>query len=751
MATESEKNWIDSVRVAPDYRSMHEFIADGVSDTVEVNFTGGFLNVSHVKAEMLDTVTAIRTDIKLDRLGKNTFKMTPKPSAGFRVTIWRDTPKEVPMLSFSDGAMITALNLDRNAKQAIFAVAEMVDRFSLAYRQVELAEMYANAARESASNAETNRKMVEALVERFGLAQEMVDEMERQLNDAISSAQVSNNAAREAEQYRNEAKNSADMAQSQAMNAATFPTIQAGMASTVDGGYFRVPQGMGAERSFIYYHNSGGMAIEASELIGMGTVNNRVPLRRNSAEDVIVVEDQSGNVPVWLTDGNLNATGVATALADLVMHASPEYQVTKAKVTSHDAKLPDRFQDPSDVIVVEDKVGNVPVWLSGGMLDATGAGPSLLNYLATHLNIDPEPQPTPETDWGNPNYVASSGSTLWNVKQAIGRALRKDQNGQVRIMFTGDSWTEHRTISQAMADIVYPLYGKAGEGWITFNIDNPNLLNGITLDRSPNWRIYDGSAASHDPFETGSGPDANVVTSNTGNEYLVYSELECLELDIFYMDRNGSFRVSVDGGTPTVVHGTDTRVPLTHTVKNMGPGKHTVRIDTLGNAGWVSLHGLRGRSVKVGAEVNKVGNGGIRAHQFAPVLKYIPHYAKILDPHLIFMVIGTNDYRTNTDIKLFETSLRNWIQTYQTAVPNAGIVVVAPAQSNAGGVKVPLREFVKVQRRVAEELGVECYMHFNTFPANYSVANAAGLWKDSLHISTAGADLLCRDLAKLYT
>lgn len=111
MATESEKNWIDSVRVAPDYRSMHEFIADGVSDTVEVNFTGGFLNVSHVKAEMLDTVTAIRTDIKLDRLGKNTFKMTPKPSAGFRVTIWRDTPKEVPMLSFSDGAMITALNL----------------------------------------------------------------------------------------------------------------------------------------------------------------------------------------------------------------------------------------------------------------------------------------------------------------------------------------------------------------------------------------------------------------------------------------------------------------------------------------------------------------------------------------------------------------------------------------------------------------------------------------------------------------
>lgn len=153
MTTPSEKHWVDAVRVDPDYNSMHEFESDGVTSQFEVNFSGGYLNVTHVKAYQTDPETGFSEDLTLTRVGESLFQVSPVPPKGFTITIWRDTPKDVPLLDFTDGAMITAENLDRNAKQAVFGVAEMVDRFLLTNTQTEQALEIAQEARETAKDA----------------------------------------------------------------------------------------------------------------------------------------------------------------------------------------------------------------------------------------------------------------------------------------------------------------------------------------------------------------------------------------------------------------------------------------------------------------------------------------------------------------------------------------------------------------------------------------------------------------------
>lgn len=252
MATESEKNWIDAVRTEPDYRTMQEFKGDGVTDTFEVNFTGGYLNVAHVKGESLDTVNGVRTILDLEMVGRNTFKVRPVPGDGHTVTLYRDTPKNVPLLSFVDGAMITAPNLDRNAKQAIFAVAEMLDRFGIAYKQVELAEMYSIAARVAATDAEASAQFVDSIYKKFEITDAMIAQIEASKLDAQSSAgmaQVSADRAEAASQAALGASNLyQDIAEAQAKIAS---------GAIPNGGYFYIISTADKEIALLYRNVSG--------------------------------------------------------------------------------------------------------------------------------------------------------------------------------------------------------------------------------------------------------------------------------------------------------------------------------------------------------------------------------------------------------------------------------------------------------------------------------------------------------------
>jgi hypothetical protein len=119
---------ITGLQADPNYRySINEFIGDGERISWEISFDGGYLDKSHVKAITLD-FDSNREEISFEWTNDNTIVINPPVSYGWRLILFRETPKDSPLADFNDGAIISEDNLDRNAKQAIFVAAEATDR-----------------------------------------------------------------------------------------------------------------------------------------------------------------------------------------------------------------------------------------------------------------------------------------------------------------------------------------------------------------------------------------------------------------------------------------------------------------------------------------------------------------------------------------------------------------------------------------------------------------------------------------------
>ncbi|ALP47759.1 putative tail fiber protein [Aeromonas phage Ahp1] len=115
--------WFSVLRVGGDYKTMHLYSGTG-GDTFDINFAGGYIDRAHVKA-----LVSTGDVVSLQFSSASRVRTSRPILVGETVLIYRDTPKVVPLAQFSDGALLTGDNLDRNAKQAVFVAAEMLDRF----------------------------------------------------------------------------------------------------------------------------------------------------------------------------------------------------------------------------------------------------------------------------------------------------------------------------------------------------------------------------------------------------------------------------------------------------------------------------------------------------------------------------------------------------------------------------------------------------------------------------------------------
>lgn len=115
--------------------SMLVVAADGVTRQYEFNFAGGYISKSHIKIQFEDDASGAVTEIEaadIEWVNDNTVALGPAVTTipvGNTVTVYRDTPKDEPLVNYTDGAIINERNLDTSFNQAIFASAEMVDRF----------------------------------------------------------------------------------------------------------------------------------------------------------------------------------------------------------------------------------------------------------------------------------------------------------------------------------------------------------------------------------------------------------------------------------------------------------------------------------------------------------------------------------------------------------------------------------------------------------------------------------------------
>lgn len=413
---------------------------------------------------------------------------------------------------------------------------------------------------------------------------------------------------------------------------------------------------------------------------------------------------------------DLNPPGITKAAAD-ARYAS---QVALSE------KVPSASVSDIMVPLAWDSDGNVVLWLQYGQLCATGIAPPLADIISAFTIAS-----------NNIAKTSSDGRTLFKYRAAAGK-LRASLLQQVKVLVTGDSWGELPPLSQAIADRLYALFGKSADGWVSVNAGTATL-NGITATLIGVWTQYDASTAGIAPAH-GCGIDGkSISTTATDGRYLV-GNITSTEVEIFYQDLNGYFEYKEsDSGTWKTVTCTNTDTTKSVKITGMANIARTIEVrTTAANTGTVQIHGLYfTRDSVSGAILNKCGNAGSIAQNLAVFSNKIGYYATKMDPDVVVIILGTNDYRVGITVADFERHLTTLINAYRTAVPNVGIILFAPAQTN-GVATIPLVNFRNSMARLSASLGCEFYSLYDEF-GTWAQMNALGAFDDDFHLSTSGS------------
>ncbi|ELH4878018.1 SGNH/GDSL hydrolase family protein [Klebsiella pneumoniae] len=455
----------------------------------------------------------------------------------------------------------------------------------------------------------------------------------------------------------------------------------------------------------------------------------RVPEETVMPALVPVVRDMEGKVPIWLKDGDFDTRGVTDEFSDKVAGKG-------TAIPAALAMLPSEVVSPQMVPLFRDLAGNVPVYLVDGRLAAYGVDSSLLNLIYAGLQ-----------GLFQPNMKFTDGRSAWRWRVAKSK-YKLSVGAKLKVGFTGDSWTEKRAIPQMMANILYSEYSKAGEGWINFASANGDTLNGMSFNIS-GWTTYDASETTAEPTY-GCALDGLCLYATGTAARITLNAVNATSLSIYFKDTAGVFRYTIDGGTPVVVTGAGTgNVTKVDVTGLSSTGTHQLVIDLTGNTDTVVIYGVYASISSNGVEIQKFGNANITADGYTKVLSNISYFAQQLNPDIIFMIIGTNDYRLGRTLSNFYTALTSWVQAYKAALPDTALVLIAPPQCNATG-SYPLASYRDIMRKVATENGAEFYSLFDDFPVSWTTANGYGLWNDALHLNNNGADFLSRQLYKYF-
>ena len=481
------------------------------------------------------------------------------------------------------------------------------------------------------------------------------------------------------------------------------------------------------------YQNISGVATPTGDSYPstafVNEIDARIPSIYARPSRVPLFFDEEGNVPVWLTDGDLDVKGFApNAIQKL------DGKIEGIGTTQFHAKN-------SRVPLYVDEAGNVPIWLENGFLSATGLASSFINSIKLLLTPFFQMREAPLTAT---KPVSTDGRTLFKFKSKLGRVIN-GENVTPRVMLTGDSWSEYVAIPQAVYNVCSSKYAASNSSYISVN--GQFMLNSATFAKSAGWVLYDASLVSVGPTN-GCGPDGKSISTTAADQTITITSQQCTQVNIFCQNLNGTFRYRIDGGSWVTVTGTNSGVMQRVTTGTLSDAIHSIDIDTTGNTGTVVIHGLWCPRAARGVEIQKCGNAGITGSGITNYYTQIQQYANFMQPDLIFIILGTNDFRLSKTILSYTDGMRNMIAQYKAAYAETGIVLVSPARCNATGA-LPTSDFRDAMAALAMELGVE-FFNFHDDWDVWAVMNPYGVWVDSLHLNDSGATALAKSFDKHF-
>ncbi|CDL65196.1 hypothetical protein [Burkholderia phage Bp-AMP2] len=224
--------WINSAGEGGVRNSMQEYPGKGTNGPFEFNFAGGYIDPSHVKAYRYDPVSARTYPQTLTFLGPNQVRTSDVIPVGQYVVLYRDTPKNQPLVDYSEGAVMDEANLDKSNDQSVFIAAEMLDRFdainATSSEAIDRSVTALNTANSALSKSDTAIKTADAATATAGSA---VITANGAVTTANAATQTANGAKATAEGIDAKAQSALDAS----ANAVTTANGAKATANAIDG------------------------------------------------------------------------------------------------------------------------------------------------------------------------------------------------------------------------------------------------------------------------------------------------------------------------------------------------------------------------------------------------------------------------------------------------------------------------------------------------------------------------------------
>lgn len=445
-----------------------------------------------------------------------------------------------------------------------------------------------------------------------------------------------------------------------------------------------------------------------------------------AAERTPIVADLAGKVALWLEDGKLAAAGVAEAMIDMI----------EPRFLAQNGAFP----------LAVDTLGRVPLWIADGALDGVAIGGRFQEIIRSISRQVASSMVEPSVT-GRQAPLRTDGQSLRRWLARLNAV--KSVGGQVRVALTGDSWTEHMTIITQLALLLRGELGTAGSGWVTLVGQGINRYDGVWIQNSAGWTLYDADVNLAPPAD-GCGPNGQALVTSTTGQTINISGIEHGDTLLLYLGAfDGTIAYTVDGGE-AVTFATTAGGGAVQALQIALPatGTHTVVLTV--TSGKIAFYGALVRaSTGNGVEISRVGNiGATGADYLQFVDTWTPRFASAINPDLVLVVLGTNDFRLSRGtVAAYQDALRKIVAAYRTANADCGFVFIAPAQCADVGI-VPLSRYRDAMYEVARQVGAE-FFNMNESWGSYASENALGQWRDVRHISDAGAKRLVASLSPM--
>lgn len=168
------------------------YTTDGTTVNWDFSFASGYLDAAHVKAQTKNAEGAITQIVVTPGMliGEFQLQITPALASSLTLTIYRDTPKNAPLVDFNDESGFSEIALDTNAKQAVMVAAEAIDTINAS--DLTAAIEAAESAGAAAAAASASAALAAASVASIGTA---VTDAEAAASAAIAAAASINPAS----------------------------------------------------------------------------------------------------------------------------------------------------------------------------------------------------------------------------------------------------------------------------------------------------------------------------------------------------------------------------------------------------------------------------------------------------------------------------------------------------------------------------------------------------------------------------